>query len=167
MKKATTLLALLITVMSLAQSPCDSIHPISYSVGCNTFCVIGTSNPNQPLCGWQRITAQYCDTSSCIFYVNGGPPTQTPSIIFTPGAPGITNFTLTGWTIVGNKTCPQSISWSFTTVACSVTTGIPELTQDHDLPRYFDLQGNPIPKRFNTLIIEQVGLYRKKIIIFE
>ncbi len=169
LKRAAALVLLLVSIFGFGQTSCDGLPQfIGYSTTCHTFCTNGTYNPNQNNCGWQRVSGQNCDSSSYVFVVNGGAPTHTPSIIFTPGAAGITTFTLTGWKIVNGDTCHQSVSWSFTTVACSnsaTSVGIKELMQDHPQgePRYFDLQGREIEKRYNELIIQQVGLQRRKV----
>lgn len=157
-----------------AQTPCDSlVQPLAYSVGCHTYCAAGTYNINQSFCGWQRITAQYIDTTDCYFIVNGGAPTHSASIIFTPGLPGITSFTLYGWTGTGDFRCFQAISWTFTTIVCDFTyqpVGISELTPAQLQANYYslqDIQGRPIEKRTNEILIEQVGTTRRKFIIFE
>ncbi len=161
---------LLLTGPLRSQSACDTVMPrLNYSVGCHTYCASGTYVTDVSFCGWQRISGQHCDSSSYVFTVNGGPPTQTPSIIFTPGEPGVTSFTLSGWSMFQGQRCYQEVSWSFTTVACqyTITTGVNEYQPDQDLPIYFNLQGSPIEKRSNELIIEQVGNRRRKVVMFD
>lgn len=160
MKKIITILAiaLCITTSTKGQNPCDSIwNPISYSTGSHTFCAPGTYELNQPMAGWVTITGQNAIPNTYNFSVNGGPFTNTPSITFTPSAVGITTFVLTGSTAQNNTTCPQSISWTFTTIACTYTNtanGIEEYELNgSEVPIYYDLTGNLIEKRYNELII--------------
>lgn len=47
---------------------------------------------------------------------------------------------------------------------CGVTS-IEELNQNGQIPVYYDLRGNVIDRRSNELIIEQVGVNRRKIFI--
>lgn len=152
--------------------PCDTIqHPLNYSTGNHTFCAAGTFNYNQSQSNWLRISAQYGDTSSYAFSVNGSTPVFTTSVIFTPSLAGLTHFTLfgTGKDIHGN-TCRQSVSWTFTTVICSQTyspsyVGIQEIELiGIEQAECYDLRGNKIEKRFNELIIEQIGTIRRKIL---
>lgn len=49
----------------------------------------------------------------------------------------------------------------------SACTGIKELSLNNQIPIYYDLRGVKIEKRYNELIIEQVGANRRKIIIQE
>ncbi len=150
-------------------NPCDTIFPgISYSTLCHTFCISGTYELNGPNCGWERIRGQYCDTNSFAFKIDNGPLTLTPSIIFTPSVVGVTNFTLTGTRYINNEPCFQSISWSFTTVACTYTytdVGVNEYSLNAIQPIYFNMQGIQVAPCSNQLLIEQVGNRRRKIII--
>jgi hypothetical protein len=52
----------------------------------------------------------------------------------------------------------------FVILNCNLV-GIQEYAQASETPVYFDLNGNKIEKRSNELIIEQVGLRRRKIFI--
>lgn len=170
MKTIINLLSIVLFGTISAQS-CDSIPPqyqIGYSTGSHTFCVPGTYNLNQSMAQWVRITQQYTDTNTCTFSVNGGPPTVTTSITFTPSAAGITTFVLIG-TNPAYPACTQTVTWTFTTVACQYTytgpaTGIEQYNQaPADQVRYYDLQGNPVEKQYNTLLIEQAGYHRRKV----
>lgn len=168
LRRAAAIILLIVSMFGYAQTSCNGPVFIGYATNCHTFCANGTFNPSQSSCGWQRVSGQNCDSISYMFTVNGGIPTHTPSIIFTPNTPGITTFTLSGWKIINGDTCRQSVSWSFTTVACSQTAtpvGIMEYTPGgmQIQPVYFDMRGQQVEKRYNELLIEQVGNVRKKI----
>lgn len=169
MKKIITILALLICVTTKSQNPCDSIwSPISYSTGSHTFCASGTYNLNQPMATWVTINGQNCNPSSYNFSINNGPFTNTPSITFTPSAVGITTFVLMAYSTQNNTTCPQTISWTFTTIACDYTNTANSIEEyelnDGSMPIYYDLMGNVIEKRYNEVIIERRSRRFKKVL---
>lgn len=151
-------------------SPCEGIQPLGYSVGCHTYCAVGTYEIDQGGCGWQRIVPSgQCDTNSYTWHVGTSAPQVTPTIIFTPGAPGIVNFTLTGVAMVGTVTCFQSTSFAFTVVACtySSTVGVYEHGMDMAVPIYLDFYQRKVEPQNGQFLIEQVGTRRKKIIFLQ
>jgi hypothetical protein len=48
-----------------------------------------------------------------------------------------------------------------------LSTDLGEHSIRHSIPMYYDLQGNQVEKRYNTLLIEQVGHTRRKVFIQE
>lgn len=152
-----------------ADNPCDTLTPPLNHSTSNinyTFCLTGTYLINEPYFNWVRIWGQNCDSLSYVWIVNGGAPTVTPSIIFTPTVLGVTTFTLIGVKWVNGTYCFQYISWSFTTIACTYTfTGIEEYEQGQPNVSYTTLFGTPTPPIPNTILIEQRGLYRRKVVI--
>lgn len=150
-------------------SPCEGLQPIGYSVGCHTYCAAGTYEVDQSYCPWNRITPTgQCDTNSYTWHVGTSAPQTTPTIIFTPGQPGVVNFTLTGVAMIGTVTCFQSISFQFTVVACTYTNtvGMDEYSLGGQVvPIYYNLQGVRVEKQAGMLLIEKVGIRRRKIIL--
>lgn len=70
--------------------------------------------------------------------------------------------------LVTNPTCTDVITKSFSVAeAPTSTVGIEEYRVNGKTPVYYDLQGNKTEAKANTLLIEQVGLKRRKIVITE
>lgn len=168
MKTIVTIIAIAISTLT-ASGQCDSIPPLmqmGYSTGSHTFCVPGTYIIGAPYAGWVRINPTYCDTNTCTFSVNGGPPTLTASITFTPSAPGITTFVIIGMN-PNYPACTQTVVLTFTTVACQYTytappVGIEEYENNASVaPIYYDMLGTVIELRYNEVIFERRGRYIK------
>ncbi len=158
-----------ILVSNKCASPCDSIVPLTYSTGSHTFCTPGTYNPGYSNATWVRITPLNCDTTTCIWTVNNGTPTQTANIIFTPSTAGITQFSLTATQHYNGFDCPQIISWTFTTVVCKATVtsvGIEEYNnQLNSVITYYNIYGRKTEPEPNQLLAEYInGTFVRKVI---
>lgn len=69
-----------------------------------------------------------------------------------------------GWATIRTMAMPDSIH---TIDAACGTAGINEYTPDGLAPIYYNLNGERTDKRAGVILIEQVGLHRRKIIVLE
>lgn len=157
-------------------NPCDTMPVMAISLLGYTVCVPCTNIPGQSTIIAERITPYNVDTTTTVFTIDGGPPTLTATLWWTPNLPGVTHFTLTGISYMADsKACYQSLIWTITTILCDFgtpcysVTSIQELQPDVNnfTPFYFNFIGQPISgplsEHIGELLIEQRGVIRKKI----
>ena len=166
-----TIIALtLLSSLMYAQAPCDSLQAktINYSTSSHTFCSAGTRPASG---GWDNSTLVSGEGASSYTFNVQGVTTVTSSLTFSAQGAGVTNFTITG--DVGG--CTQSIAFSFTVYVCAdsvytggnPSTGIEQYKLDHpeQASVYYNMYGEQVPFTPNTVLIERVGIYSRKIYV--
>lgn len=161
------LLFMFFSLFSKAQY-CEGKEPqIIINTSCHEVCVPGTYKIDTSFCAHFMMTA--VGATNYTWTLQGSPVATTNTLYFYPSVPGVTNYIVTGEVFYFGRPCYGQAVISITTVACThtidFTTGLPEYQRTPAAPFYFDLYGRKVERRYNELLIQQVGLKRKKIII--
>lgn len=143
---------------------------VSISTNCHSMCVPGTFKIDTAFCGWFVMTAN--GAQSYTWNVSSGQSVVDQTIAVYPGNPGVVDYTVTGTgtSTISGQTCTSQAVISITNVICAngtpLITGLTPIPspEERGVPLYYDLYGNAIEKRFKEVIIEQVGLRRRKVV---
>lgn len=148
---------------------CEGKEPHVYiNTSCHEVCVPHTYKPDSEAC--MNFMMKAMGATDYTWTVQGQTVALTDTLYYWPPAtPGVTNYVVTGAVYYFGRPCFGTAVISITAVACSLTlnlpTGIDEAEDPALVPVYFDLYGNRTDKRSNTVLIEQAGLKRRKVII--
>jgi hypothetical protein len=166
-RRAATAILLIALFFGKAQNCRDNPPQVNISTSCHSVCAPGTYKLDTSFCGWFVMHATGAQAYS--WNVQGTLTVVSPTILYTPGLVGITNYTLTGSVTYPNGlTCTNTAVISITAVACAhsdTPVGINEIPPVQLKPVYTDLLGNQIEPRNNEIMIERVGTRRRKVLI--
>lgn len=159
MKKATTIILAMASLAISAQQ-----LNVSITKNCNYYCAPGTWKLDTAYCA-QYFLMTANGASNYTWTINNNLAATTPTLLFSITHAGAFICTVTGTAIINQKPAYATATTTIYVQNCQFGSpvGITEYELNELTPTYYNLQGQPIDKAYNTLLIEQRGRVRKKV----
>lgn len=158
MKKLTTI------ILAMASLAISAQLNVSITKNCNYYCAPDTYKLDTSFCG-QYFLMTANGANNYTWTINNNFAANTPTLLFSITNAGAFICTVTGTAIVNDK--PEQATATTTIYVENCQFGSPVGINEYELneltPIYYNLQGQPVDKAYNTLLIEQRGRVRKKV----